>query len=53
MPLLLMARLARDLGYTLLELGERMTEEELFIWSVIYRYEQQEQEKAMQKAKRR
>jgi len=48
-----MARLARDLGYTLLELSQRITEEELHIWSAIYVYEYEEQEKAMKKAQRR
>lgn len=48
-----MARVARDLGYTLAELMERMTPEELYLWGVIYRYEYEEQEKAMKKARRR
>jgi hypothetical protein len=48
-----MARLARDLGYTLAELAERMTHEELFLWGLIYQHEYQEQEKEMKKARRR
>lgn len=48
-----MARVARDLGYTLAELMSRMTHEELYLWSVIYQYEYQEQEKAMKKGRRR
>lgn len=48
-----MARLARDLGYTLAELAERMTLEELHIWALVYGYEHEQQEQAMKKAKRR
>jgi hypothetical protein len=48
-----MARVARDLGYTLAELKDRMAPEELYLWGVIYQYENQEQEKAMKKARRR
>jgi hypothetical protein len=48
-----MARLARDLGYTLAELMDRMTPEELYLWGVIYQHEHQEQKKEMKKASRR
>lgn len=48
-----MARVARDLGYTLAELAERMTPEELHIWALVYGYEYDQQEEAMKKAKRR
>jgi hypothetical protein len=48
-----MARLARDLGYTLAELAERMTQEELYLWGLIYEREHQEHEKSMKKARRR
>jgi len=48
-----MARLARDLGYTLAELSDRMTPEELYLWGLIYQHENQEQEKAMRKGGRR
>tara|TARA_R100001163_G_C5062910_1_gene200083 strand:+ start:2287 stop:2430 length:144 start_codon:yes stop_codon:yes gene_type:complete len=46
-------RLARELGYTLAELGERMTKEELELWCVLYEVEAQEQDEARRKAKRR
>lgn len=48
-----MARVARDLGYTLAELSDRMTPEELHLWGLIYEYENQEQQKAMRKSGRR
>lgn len=48
-----MARVARDLGYTLSELSTKVTPEELSIWGLIYQYEYQQQEKAMKKARRR
>lgn len=51
--LLLMARIARDLGYTLAELSARVTPEELQIWGLIYQHEYVEQQKAAAKAKRR
>lgn len=53
MPLRLMMRLARDLGYTLAELSERMTYEELQLWTVVFEVEAMEQEEAMKKARRR
>ena len=48
-----MMRLARDLGYTLLELSERLTYEELQLWGLMYQIEYQEAEEASQKASRR
>ena len=47
-----MARLARDLGYTLVELAERITPEEVYLWGLIYQNEQQEQEKALKTRRR-
>ena len=46
-------RLARDLGYTLLELSERLTYEELQLWGLMYQVEHQEAEESSQKASRR
>jgi len=46
-------RLARELGYTLAELAERMTKEELELWCVLYEVEAEEQEEARRKARRR
>jgi hypothetical protein len=48
-----MMRLARDLGYTLLELSERLTYEELQLWGLMYQVEYQEAEEPIQKASRR
>jgi hypothetical protein len=48
-----MMRLARDLGYTLSELSQRITREELRLWAAIYQIEAQEEEEAIRKAKRR
>jgi hypothetical protein len=48
-----MMRLARDLGYTLFELSERMTFEELQLWGLMYQVEHQELEEANKKASRR
>jgi hypothetical protein len=49
----LMMRLARDLGYTVMELSQRITLEELRMWAMIYEIEGKEQEDAMRKARRR
>lgn len=46
-------RLARDLGYTLLELSERLTYEELQLWELMYQVEYEEAEESSQKASRR
>ena len=44
---------AEKLGMTLSELGERMTYEELMLWSVFYDLRQEEEQAAIEKAKRR
>lgn len=46
-------RVARDLGYTLSELTQKMTYQELQLWAVLYQVEDEEQQEAMKKAKRR
>lgn len=46
-------RVARDLGYTLSELNERMTFEELQLWGLLYQAENQEIEEANRKVSRR
>lgn len=46
-------RLARDLGYTLQELSERLTYEEIQLWGLMYQVEYQEAEEANKKAGRR
>lgn len=43
---------AEKLGYTLMELQERMTPEELYLWSVLYEIRNEEDKKTMDKAKR-
>jgi len=48
-----MMRLARELGYTLTELSERVTLEELRLWATLYQVEAEEEEAAVRKAKRR
>jgi len=49
--LILQLIVAEKLGYTLTELQERITPEELALWSVFYQLRQQEETKAMDKAK--
>lgn len=46
-------RIARDLGYTLSELTQRISREELQLWSVLYGVEYEEEEELRRKAKRR
>lgn len=46
-------RVARDLGYTLSELTQRMSREEMQLWVLLYEVEAKEQQDAMKKAKRR
>jgi len=41
----LLLRLAQDLGYTLMELCDRMTEEELMIWNAYYMLQHEESSK--------
>lgn len=48
-----MMRIARDLGYTLSELFQKITLEEVQLWSAVYQVEMQEQEEALKKAKRK
>ncbi len=44
---------AEKLGYTLAELQERITVEELELWSVFYDLRNEEEKAAMEKARRR
>lgn len=46
-------RLARDLGYTLADLTQRITWEELQLWTLLYEVEHREEEEAAKKARRR
>lgn len=48
-----MMRIARDLGYTLSELFQKITLEEVQLWSAVYQVEMEEQEEALKKAKRK
>ena len=43
---------AKELGYSLRRLLEEVTEEELLLWSVYFGYLNEEQDKAMKKAKK-
>lgn len=40
----LQMRLCRDIGCTLGELPHRITDEELLLWAMLYKVEQQEEE---------
>ena len=51
--LLLSLGVAKELGYTLTKLWSETTEEEIMLWSLYFGYLNEEQEKAMKKAKRR
>jgi len=44
---------AEKLGYTLAELQERITVEELELWSVFYDLRQEEEKRSMDRAMRR
>jgi len=44
---------AEKLGMTLVELRERMTPEELWLWSTFYQLRRQEEQASIDKAKRR
>jgi hypothetical protein len=44
---------AKELGYTLRRLLDEVTEEELLLWSAYFGHLNEEQEKAMNKAKSR
>lgn len=46
-------RVARELGYTLSELGEKMTREELQLWCLLFEVEAKEQAEMRRNAKRR
>jgi hypothetical protein len=43
---------AKELGYTLRRLLDEVTEEELLLWSTYFGYLNDEQDKAMKKAKK-
>lgn len=45
--------MAEKLGFTVMELQERMTLEELAMWSAFYQLQTDEQQEAANKAKRR
>jgi len=44
---------AEKLGYTLQELMERVTVEELFLWSAFYEIRHEQERKAVKEAQRR
>ena len=44
---------AEKLSMTLSELGERMTPDEILLWSAFYQLREEEEKAAMDKAKRR
>jgi citrate synthase len=44
---------AEKLGYTLQELMERITVEELWLWSAFYEIRHEQEKKAMEDARRR
>ena len=44
---------AEKLGYTLQELMERITLEELQLWSAFYEIRQEQEQKSIEKARRR
>jgi hypothetical protein len=44
---------AKELGYTLTRLWAEVTPQELVLWSAYFAYLNDEQDKALQKAKRR
>jgi len=46
-------RIARDLGYTLSDLTQRITHEEVQLWAALYEVEFQEEEESIKKARRR
>jgi len=46
-------RLARELGYTLSELSQKMSREELQLWFLLYETEAAEEAEMRRKAKRR
>ena len=44
---------AKELGYTLVELREKMTEEELYIWHAFLTLQREEEDKMLNKSKMR
>lgn len=42
---------AKELGYTLTRLWNEVTEEEIVLWSLFFRHQSDEQQKAMKAAK--
>jgi hypothetical protein len=50
---LLSLGVARELGYTLAKLWQECTQEEITLWSVYFAYLNEQQEKEIEKAKRR
>jgi hypothetical protein len=46
-------RISRDLGYTLSDLTQRITREEVQLWAALYEVEFQEEEESIKKARRR
>jgi len=46
-------RICRDLGYTLSELTQRLSREELQLWALLYEVEYKEEEEQRRKSKRR
>jgi hypothetical protein len=46
-------RVARDLGYTLSELSQKMTHEEFQLWTLVFQAEAEEQEELMRKSRQR
>ena len=51
--LLLSLGVAKELGYTLTKLWSEATEEEILLWSLYFGYLNEEQDKALKKAKSR
>ena len=51
--LILQFVVAEKLGYTVSELQERMTQEELWMWSIFYDLRADQEKEAMDKAKRK
>tara|TARA_Y100000768_G_C23818190_1_gene605183 strand:+ start:88 stop:243 length:156 start_codon:yes stop_codon:yes gene_type:complete len=49
--LLLQLGVAKELGYTLQELNQKITQEELIIWSAYFNFLNDEQEKDMRRSK--
>ena len=52
-PLLAELVVAKELGYTLFELREKMTQEELLIWHAYFQIQKEEEDKVMNKSRMR